>query len=101
MTYHDALMTQLTGLVRHVKQLRRRLQQVDDGVFKAALNVARLKRKQRNTDLVLEKMSLMSSLHQTQPTIQLMLSGSAFSGELVVSNTTLGQNLEIAGPLFE
>jgi vacuolar protein sorting-associated protein 54 len=41
MTYHDALMNQLTGLVNHVGSLRSRLQQVDNTVFKVYQNVSK------------------------------------------------------------
>ena len=34
MTYHDALMTQLTTLVNHVRKLRQRLQHVDESSYK-------------------------------------------------------------------
>ena len=34
MTYHDALMTQLVGLNKHVEQLRSRLKFVDHSVYK-------------------------------------------------------------------
>lgn len=80
MTYHDALMTQLTTLVTHVRKLRNRLQQVDATEFRDALNVCRLKRRRQNLALVLEKMEQMSSLHQTQPHIQILLTGNEFSG---------------------
>ena len=36
MTYHDALMNQLTTLVTHVRKLRQRLQQVDNTVYKVS-----------------------------------------------------------------
>lgn len=82
MTYHDALMNQLTTLVNHVRKLRSRLQHVDKTEFQVALNVCRLKRRKENLALVLEKLEQMSSLHQTQPHIQILLTGNEFSGEL-------------------
>ena len=36
MTYHDVLMTQLVGLVKHVEQLRKNLKYVDQNVFKVS-----------------------------------------------------------------
>ena len=84
MTYHDALMNQLTTLVSHVGRLRQRLQAVDNTEFKNALDVCRLKRRKQNLSFVLDKLVLMSSLHQTQPTIQLLLSGNEFSGMKVI-----------------
>ena len=81
MTYHDALMTQLTTLVAHVRRLRSRLQQVDHTEFQSALNVCRLRRRKQNMTLVMDKLLLMSTLHETQPTIQRLLSGNEFSGK--------------------
>ena len=46
-----------------------------------ALDVCRLRRRHKNLNLVMDKLTLMSSLHQTQPTIQILLSGNEFSGE--------------------
>ena len=48
---------------------------------KVALDVCRLRRRHHNANVVMQKLTLMSSLHQTQPTIQILLSGSEFSGE--------------------
>jgi len=88
MTYHDALMNQLTTLVTHVRKLRQRLQQVDDSSYKNALNVCRLRRRKQNLSIVVEKLILMHSLHQTQPTIQSLLSGNEFSGALDLITTS-------------
>ena len=41
MTYHDALMNQLTTLVTHVRKLRQRLQHVDNKVYKVCKPVTR------------------------------------------------------------
>ena len=103
MTYHDALMTQLVGLNKHVEQLRSRLKFVDHSVYQVILQhllcdvvllliaqkiatlqnsmeICRLERRRRNARLLADKLSVMSHLHQTQPKIQLLLSGNEFSG---------------------
>jgi hypothetical protein len=51
--------------------------------LQVALDVCRLRRRQHNANLVMEKLTLMSSLHQTQPTIQILLSGNEFSGDRI------------------
>jgi hypothetical protein len=51
-----------------------------------ALDVCRLRRRHKNASLVMEKLTLMSSLHQTQPTIQILLSGNEFSGDQAKKN---------------
>ena len=38
--------------------------------------------------LVLDKLVLMSSLHETQPTIQRLLSGNEFSGKQIMFDTS-------------
>ena len=53
-------------------------------LFQNALNVCRLRRRKQNLSIVVEKLILMHSLHQTQPTIQSLLSGNEFSGMISV-----------------
>ena len=50
-----------------------------------ALDVCRLRRRHKNAVLIMDKLTLMSSLHQTQPTIQILLSGNEFSGSVIRS----------------
>ena len=49
------------------------------------MEICRLERRRRNARLLADKLSVMSHLHQTQPKIQLLLSGNEFSGTNVES----------------
>eukprot|EP00095_Tigriopus_kingsejongensis_P012711 maker-scaffold22_size673200-snap-gene-5.45 protein:Tk12711 transcript:maker-scaffold22_size673200-snap-gene-5.45-mRNA-1 annotation:"hypothetical protein DAPPUDRAFT_323315" len=88
MTYHDALMTQLKALVKLITRLRANLASVDEGSLKPSLKICQLKRHLSNAQKVLDKLSLMSFLHQTQPTIQVLLTTSEFSGALDLITTS-------------
>ena len=88
MTYHDALMTQLTGLIKHVVQLRRRLQHVDKTTFRVVFEICRLKKRREVLRTIAGKLELMSSLHKTQPSIQLFLTEKHFSGALDLITTS-------------
>ena len=88
MTYHDALMTQLTGLIKHVLQLRRRLQHVDKTTFRVVFEICRLKKRREILRTIAGKLELMSSLHKTQPSIQLFLTEKHFSGALDLITTS-------------
>ena len=46
-----------------------------------SMEVCRLERRRRNAKLLADKLAVMSHLHQTQPKIQLLLSGNEFSGK--------------------
>ena len=88
MTYHDALMTQLTGLIKHVVQLRKRLQNVDKATFRIVFEICRLKKRREVLRTIAGKLELMSSLHKTQPSIQLFLTEKHFSGALDLITTS-------------
>ena len=88
MTYHDALMTQLTSLIRHVTQLRKRLQHVDKSTFRLVFELCRLKKRREVLRTIATKLELMSSLHKTQPSIQLFLTEKHFSGALDLITTS-------------
>jgi len=81
-------MTQLIGLNKHVELLRSRLKFVDQNVYKNSMEVCRLERRRRNAKLLADKLAVMSHLHQTQPKIQLLLSGNEFSGALDLITTS-------------
>ena len=88
MTYHDALMKQLTGLIRHVTQLRKRLQHTDKATFRVVFELCRLKKRREVLRTIATKLELMASLHKTQPSIQLFLTEKHFSGALDLITTS-------------
>eukprot|EP00094_Tigriopus_californicus_P006558 TCALIF_06314-PA protein Name:"Similar to scat Vacuolar protein sorting-associated protein 54 (Drosophila melanogaster)" AED:0.03 eAED:0.03 QI:253/0.88/0.7/1/1/1/10/0/899 len=88
MTYHDALMTQLKSLVKLIRNLRANLSSVDEKALQPSFQICQFKRRLSNAQSVLDKLSLMSFLHQTQPTIQVLLTTSEFSGALDLITTS-------------
>ncbi|XP_053666941.1 vacuolar protein sorting-associated protein 54 [Anopheles marshallii] len=96
MTSQDAIMEQMTDALANVKRLRGKIQQIDDMIVKESLQVIRAERIRVNNNLVLEKLKLMSTVHQTQPMIQLLLSTQDYVAALDLISTTqeiLGQEL--------
>jgi len=93
MTYHDALMSQLIALITVVRTLRERLADVEKGVV-LALKVPQLCLRKQNLELVLESLNTVHTLHQTQPTIQVLLSRQEFAGalDLVVTSQDILQD---------
>ncbi|XP_049278060.1 vacuolar protein sorting-associated protein 54 [Anopheles funestus] len=96
MTSQDAIMEQMTDALANVQRLRGKIQQIDDMIVKESLQVIRAERIRANNNLVLEKLKLMSTVHQTQPMIQLLLSTQDYVAALDLISTTqeiLGQEL--------
>jgi len=87
MTYHDALMSQLVALISLVKSLRLRLADVEVGVVEA-LRVPLLLRRRENLARITEMLRTISDVHQTQPTIQSLLSVQEFAGALDLISTS-------------
>ncbi|KAJ9582809.1 hypothetical protein L9F63_022850, partial [Diploptera punctata] len=87
MTSHDALMEQLTQTITVVKALRR-LKSVNSSLVKDSLNILRLERIRCNHLLVYNKIKLMSTVHQTQTMIQLLLSTPDYVAALDLISTT-------------
>lgn len=87
MTYHDALMSQLVALISLVKSLRLRLADVEVGVV-SALRVPLLLRRRENLARITEMVRTISDVHQTQPTIQSLLSVQEFAGALDLISTS-------------
>lgn len=88
MTSHDALMEQLTATIQQVKKLRDRVHHIDDILVKGSLHILKLKCRREKYVTVQKKLKLMATVHQTQPTIQLLLSTSDFVGVLDLIATT-------------
>ncbi|KFB45588.1 AGAP008353-PA-like protein [Anopheles sinensis] len=96
MTSQDAIMEQMAQALANVQQLRGKIRQIDDTMVKESLQVVRAERIRANNNRVLEKLKLMSTVHQTQPMIQLLLSTQDYVAALDLISTTqeiLGQEL--------
>ncbi|XP_055593083.1 vacuolar protein sorting-associated protein 54 [Uranotaenia lowii] len=88
MTSQDAIMEQMREAVAHVSRLRSRLKLLDDTVVRESLQIMSLERTRSNNNLVLERLKLMSTVHQTQPMIQLLLSTQDYVAALDLIGTT-------------
>ena len=87
MTYHDALMSQLSSLISVVRTVRERLDSVKEGVV-AAIKVPQLAVRKANLESLLGVLSTIDTLHKTQPTIQLQLTRQEFAAALELISTS-------------
>ncbi|CAL1285444.1 unnamed protein product [Larinioides sclopetarius] len=88
MTSHDALMDQLTDVIKCVCDLRERIHVIEEVLVTGPMKILRLKRRQKNLKEIYKKLKLISTVHQTQPTIQKLLNTSDFVGALDMIYTT-------------
>ncbi|UYV78299.1 VPS54 [Cordylochernes scorpioides] len=88
MTSHDALKDQLATVLQSVLDLRKKIRAIDEAIVQSSLQVLALKRRRDNYAKVYSKLQLMATLHQTQPTVQLLLSTSDYVGALDLIKTS-------------
>lgn len=74
---------------QNVKQLRLRLKKIRSKLVSDPLEVMQLFRLRHRYETVLEKINLMATVHQTQPTIQLLLKNADFVSALDLIDTSL------------
>ncbi|XP_015284735.1 PREDICTED: vacuolar protein sorting-associated protein 54 [Gekko japonicus] len=88
MTSQHELQDYLRKTSLAVKMLRDKIGQIDKVMCEGSLNVLRLSLTKINCIKVYNKLKLMAAVHQTQPTVQLLLSTSEFVGALDLIATT-------------
>lgn len=89
MSAMDTVMNQLSKTIKEVTLLRRKCSQLDESFVKSRTKNIQLTRIRSNLMDVLEKINLMATVNQTQPTIQLLLSNSVdFVGALALISTS-------------
>lgn len=88
MASQDQLQDHVGGTVSEIKHLRMKVQKVQEVLCSGFLNVLRLSSLRSKYLSVFEKLKMMATVHQTQPTIQLLLSTSDFVGALDLISTT-------------
>ncbi|XP_043210822.1 vacuolar protein sorting-associated protein 54-like [Amphibalanus amphitrite] len=96
MSSHDSLMEQLKKASVAVRTLRQRMQYTLEHDVQSSLRVIRGRQRRHNCERTLQKLRLMATVHQTQPTIQLLLTTSEFVGALdliATSQEVLAQEL--------
>ncbi|XP_055680645.1 vacuolar protein sorting-associated protein 54 [Lutzomyia longipalpis] len=88
MTSQDTIMAQMREASTNVRQLRSKLRHIDEAQVREALRVAKLARTRTHYLVVLEKLHLMATVHQTQPMIQLLLGTQDYVAALDLIGTT-------------
>lgn len=98
MTSHDTIMEQMGTACIKVRALRTKVQNVDKALAKDSLKLIGLARSRSNHIMLLDKLKLMATVLQTQPTLQLLLSSSDYVAALeLISSTQEVLVKELAG----
>ncbi|ELK14667.1 Vacuolar protein sorting-associated protein 54 [Pteropus alecto] len=88
MTSQHELQDYLKKTSQAVKMLRDKIAQIDKVMCEGPLHILRLALTRNNCVKVYNKLKLMATVHQTQPTVQVLLSTSEFVGALDLIATT-------------
>lgn len=88
MTSQHELQDYLTKTSQAVKMLRDKIAHIDKVMCEGSLQILRLAVTRNNCVKLYNKLKLMATVHQTQPTVQLLLSTSEFVGALDLIATT-------------
>ncbi|XP_046687628.1 LOW QUALITY PROTEIN: vacuolar protein sorting-associated protein 54-like [Homalodisca vitripennis] len=88
MTSHDTLMEQLGHTISMVRTLREKINSIDSVLVKDSLTIIKCERRRAHYLQVYNKLKLMSTVLQTQPTIQLLLSAPDYVAALDLIYTT-------------
>ncbi|KAF5271943.1 hypothetical protein FQA39_LY07960 [Lamprigera yunnana] len=98
MTSHDTIMEQMGKACKEVRMLRSKIHTVDKMLAKDNLKLVGFARSRSNHVLLLDKLKLMATVLQTQPTLQLLLSSSDFVAALeLIASTQEVLAKELAG----
>ncbi|XP_062427417.1 vacuolar protein sorting-associated protein 54 [Rhea pennata] len=88
MTSQHELQDYLRKTSQAVKLLREKISKIDKVMCEGSLRILRLSLTRNNCIKAYNKLKLMATVHQTQPTVQLLLSTSEFVGALDLIATT-------------
>lgn len=98
MASHDKLQEDLQQTCKAIRDLREKILRIDEVLSKNSLGIIQLRMSRTNYVTVHNKLKMMATVHQTQPTIQLLLSTSEFVGALdLISTTQEVLSQELAG----
>jgi len=89
MSSHDKLQDDVMKTCTDIKHLRLQMKNVEEILVSRILGVMRLFRLRSRYIAVQEKLKLMATIHQTQPTIQILLSTSDYLSALDLIDTSL------------
>ncbi|KAK3092497.1 hypothetical protein FSP39_003642 [Pinctada imbricata] len=85
---HDVLQEQMLKTCQAIKQLRDKVHAIDEQMTQGSLKILKLSQTRANYVSLHNKLKMMATVHQTQPTIQLLLSTNEFVGALDLISTT-------------
>lgn len=88
MTSQDTIMEEMSKAVANVRKLREKLRFIDSTLVRQSLNIISCERIKNNKQMVLEKLRLMATVHQTQPMIQVLLGTQDYVAALDLIGTT-------------
>ncbi|KAG1681997.1 Vacuolar protein sorting-associated protein 54 [Nymphon striatum] len=88
MSSHDELTDQLEMTVRAVRHLRDKISAIDSVLARGSFEILRKTQSRANYITLYKKLKLMATVHQTQATIQFLLSTSDFVGALDLITTS-------------
>jgi vacuolar protein sorting-associated protein 54 len=88
MTSQDAVMEEMSRAAVNVRKLREKLKIMDECLVHQSLNIINCERVKTNKQMVLEKLKLMATVHQTQPMIQVLLGTQDYVAALDLISTT-------------
>lgn len=88
MTSQDTIMEEMSKAVGNVRKLREKLRHIDNTLVHQSLNIISCERIKNNKQMVLEKLRLMATVHQTQPMIQVLLGTQDYVSALDLIGTT-------------
>lgn len=88
MTSHDTIMEQMGVATNEVRSLRSKVQKVDKTLAIDSLRLLGLARSKANHGALVDKLKLMATVLQTQPTLQLLLSSSDYVAALELIAST-------------
>ncbi|XP_052766804.1 vacuolar protein sorting-associated protein 54-like [Mya arenaria] len=98
MTSHDELQERMKTTCGRIKYLRDKMNSMDNLMARGSLKIMRLTKSRCNYIQLHNKLKLMATVHQTQPTIQTLLSTNEFVGALdLISTTQEVLSQELAG----
>jgi vacuolar protein sorting-associated protein 54 len=84
----DTVMEQLKKTIKEVTILRKKFGQLESCLIRPSLKNIQLTKARNNAKEVFKKINLIATVHQTQPTIQLLLSTVDFVGALDLISTS-------------
>lgn len=88
MTSQDTIMEEMSKAVNNVRKLREKLRHIDNTLVRQSLTIISSERIKSNKQIILEKLRLMATVHQTQPMIQVLLGTQDYVSALDLISTT-------------